>query len=117
MRSRKGIIGIFALVLCGVVAVVFWPEKPEPVYKGRKLSEWVQAISNGGIGSSDEYPRAIEAIGTNGIPFYLEWYLYKPSFLKRTQLNFAWKCFFRLGLGPPQYDHREGRAEAAGSAL
>ena len=30
-------------MVCGALAMVFWPEteKAEPVYKGKKLSEWV----------------------------------------------------------------------------
>src|SRR4051812_6257679 len=70
-KRRKAIVGILALVLCGLLAVVFWPEKPEPVYKGRKLSEWMISL-----GMSQELfinREAIREIGTNGIPFYLEW--------------------------------------------
>jgi hypothetical protein len=36
MRRRNLILGMLALVLCGVLAVMLWPEKPEPVYKGKK---------------------------------------------------------------------------------
>jgi hypothetical protein len=70
MNRRKVIVGFLALVICGAVAVVFWPEKPEPRYEGRKLSEWIQgAARQGRFASPDLY--AVQAIGTNGIPYYL----------------------------------------------
>jgi hypothetical protein len=86
MRRRKVIIGILALVVCAVLAVVFWPEKPEPVYKGRKLSEWVRELTVSGIRSTDkdaEIQEAIVAIGTNGFPFYMEWLSYQPNLIKK----------------------------------
>src|SRR4051794_1047049 len=91
VRRRKVIIGILALAGCGVLAVVFWPEKPEPVYSGKKLSEWVLKIRRSGMGFSDEYPKAIHAIGTNGMPFYLEWIRYEPGFVQKTKIKLAWK--------------------------
>src|SRR4051812_23084651 len=88
MRRRKVIITILALVLCGVLAVVFWPEKekPEPVYKGKKLSEWVRELTVSGIRSTDknaEMHEAILAIGTNGFPFYMKWLSYEPNLIKK----------------------------------
>src|SRR3954464_13412647 len=87
MRRRKVIIGILALVLCGVLAVVFWPEaeRPEPIYNGRKLSQWAQSFGTNGA----QREAAIRAIGTNGISFYLEWVSYKPSLLKRARIEIA----------------------------
>src|SRR4051812_20035075 len=67
MRRRKAIIGIVVLVVCAVLAVVFWPEKPEPVYKGKKLSEWFDAMRVRG-GFTPEIIEALQAIGTNAIP-------------------------------------------------
>jgi hypothetical protein len=91
MRRPNIIIGILAVVLCGVFAAMFWPEKPEPVYKGRKLSEWLLSATNSGVFAKAEI-QAIQAIGTNGIPYYLKWIRYRPGFLKRTQFRFAPKC-------------------------
>src|SRR5438128_1379403 len=71
MRRRNLIIGTLAVVLCGVLAVMFWLDKHEPVYAGRKLSVWVISL-----GTSPELfinREAVRQIGTNGIPFYLEW--------------------------------------------
>jgi hypothetical protein len=93
---RKMKIGILAMVVCGVLGVVFWPQKSqrkkaEPVFEGRKLSEWVIDIaddraSHYGPGKVAE---AITAIGTDGVPFYVEWLAYKRSHLKRAELYMA----------------------------
>jgi hypothetical protein len=86
MNRRKRIIGIFAVVLCGVLAVVFWPEKREPVYKGRKLSEWVNTLtSSDNAAGQAQAKEAIRAIGTNGIPLYLEWISYQSGLWNRFQ--------------------------------
>jgi hypothetical protein len=74
MRRRKVIIGILALVACGILAAAFCPEKPEPVYKGKKLSEWVQVLcetnaSSRPVATRNEAQEAIVAFGTNAIPF------------------------------------------------
>ena len=76
--------------------MVFWPEKekPEPIFEGRKLSEWVMDIaddrsSHYGPGKVAE---AITAIGTNGMPFYVEWLGYKRSHLKTVELRLADTC-------------------------
>jgi hypothetical protein len=86
-RRRKIIIEFLALVVCGVLAAVFWPEKPEPVYKGKKLSEWVDQA--GAQDSLSGVSEAVDAIGANGIPFYLEWMGYEPGFVKRAEYKLA----------------------------
>jgi hypothetical protein len=98
MRHRKIVVGILVLVACGVLAVVFWPEKPEPVYKGKKLSEWVIRFNPfRALSRSQPYfdvpPRevdlAVDAFGTNAIPYYIEWMNYKPGFLNNLAVGLA----------------------------
>jgi hypothetical protein len=91
MRRPNIIIGIVVLVVCGTLAVMFWPEKqmPEPVYKGKKLSEWVRAVAIAEMGWSKEENEAIQAFGTNAVPFYLDWIGYEPSILKKIQIHLA----------------------------
>src|SRR3954463_8288524 len=117
MNRRKAIIAVPALASCVVLAVVFWPEKPEPVYKGKKLSEWViigVGINRGNLG---EKIQAIKAIGTNGIPFYQEWIRYDPGLLNLGYHKLAQqgRRFLRLRSFPQ--DERSTRAVGALTAL
>jgi hypothetical protein len=80
MPRRKITIAIAALVLCASLAWMFWPEKeiPEPIYKGKKLGQWLdQAAAQGTL--TLEINEALQAIGTNAIPCYLRWIDYEPS--------------------------------------
>src|SRR4051812_7051961 len=90
MRRRKILLGILAVVACAVWGGVLGREEPEPVYKGKKLSQWVEfrATKKEVIETST----AIEAIGTNGIPFYVEWIRYEPGFFKLAQTKLAEKA-------------------------
>jgi hypothetical protein len=80
-RGRRVVI---SLVACGVVAVVLtlvWPREREPVYKGRKLSEWIPRQPPW---RQDLQAEAIRAIGTNAVPFLVEWIAYEsPAWRKR----------------------------------
>src|SRR4051794_29529922 len=92
MRRRRVIMGILAVVVIAVLVMAIWPEKPEPVYKGRKLSEWVRVLFEANasprpIATRNGPQEAIVAFGTNAIPFYLEWLDYKPGLLKRVQFH------------------------------
>jgi hypothetical protein len=124
MRRRKVIFGILAVVVCGVLAAVFWPEKPEPVYKGKKLSEWVLLFSSSGrpplqmlLFPMSEPERAINAIGTNAIPFYLEWLDYKPSLFRRLSFQLAEKGKVWLPFTNYRDDFRVRRSVGAYAAL
>jgi len=77
---------------CGLAAAVeaiVWPRQREPEYKGRKLSEWLlmAAAAHGGdhprwVHTSEWVTQTTEAvrhIGTNGLPFLVEWIDYRPS--------------------------------------
>ena len=89
MRRRKVMIGLLALAGFVVLAVVVWPEKrelSEPVYKGKRLSEWLdQNFMHGAFFDAAESANALQAIGTNGIPCYLHWIAYEPNVLKKTE--------------------------------
>jgi hypothetical protein len=116
MRRRKTILGILALVVCGVLAVVFWPEKPEPVYKGKRLSEWVVDFGSNQPNALAEAVEAIETLGTNGIPYYLKWIRCQPSFLKSVQSRLVARSCNLLNLSAPK-DNKLLRAWGAYVAL
>jgi hypothetical protein len=92
MRRRRVIIGILALVVCGVLAVVFWPEKPEPVYKGKKLSELLLAtVTNAPFANGPTFNEVVDAVGTNAFPLYLDWLQYEPGLLRKGEVYAAQK--------------------------
>ena len=116
-QRRRAIIGILALVVCGVLVAYFWPEKPEPVYKGIKLSEWVVIGVGNNRGDLGEKIHAIKAIGTNGIPFYQEWIQNNPGLLRQGYLRLAKQGRKFLHLKSLTQDERSTRAVGALTAL
>src|SRR5437868_249927 len=106
-RLRKLVLGVFALVLCGVLAVVFWPEKPEPVYKGRKLSEWVIDAATGSTAFQNaEFNEAVQAIGANGLPYYLRWLPYEKGSIRRHIFQLVEKYQTWVNPGRPPIDRK-----------
>lgn len=82
---KRGVIGIFLLIV--IVATIFYfhaPRRPEPVYQGRSLSQWLERLDDGqaaGISSSSlpsptprqtEAATAIRAIGAPALPFLMQ---------------------------------------------
>jgi hypothetical protein len=111
-RRRKLIIGMVGVALTGVLATALWPksEETEPIYKGRKLSDWLQ-------GSSMVATKAVQAIGTNGIPFYLEWMNYQPGLAKKVEMELVKLSQRLLHIGWSPYGKNYTRAFAAWRAL
>lgn len=65
------------IALAVVIAVSVWPGEREPVYQGKKLSEWLD-MYGGHHGESsntemEEAGAAIRYIGTNALPTMLKW--------------------------------------------
>jgi hypothetical protein len=113
--------------LIAVMTVLFWPGEKEPVYQGKKLSEWWSQYetffyANGPVNPPElqEAETAIRAIGTNAIPYFLKWIQYEsppwrdglkdaidklPSFLSDSSVaekitrNRADECADRVALG------------------
>jgi HEAT repeat protein len=86
MWSRRRIwFAAMALATVGVIWWLFWgPSNSEPIYKGKRLSYWLQGYSGRLLkkpkwGDTDE---AIRQIGTNGIPAMLKMLQAKDSWLK-----------------------------------
>jgi HEAT repeat protein len=76
-RRRITILLLAAVLLLSAVFVVLRPA-PEPSYQGKTLSAW---LTTGNIGHPipEAITMVIRNIGTNGIPFLLEWIQYEPS--------------------------------------
>src|SRR5262249_28117416 len=70
---------LLLLCLCGALvivgAVLLWPRNDEPVFQGRRLSEWLRVYviqQNSSAGSPlVEAADAVHHIGTNAIPLLL----------------------------------------------
>lgn len=87
MRKRRKMLIILALL--ALISIVLFalgrkPSRPldEPQYQGRYLSEWLgdPRVFFPNVESADEGGKnAVRAIGTNGLPYYLEWMHYEPS--------------------------------------
>src|ERR1051325_1805440 len=87
-RRRNFVLAILSGLFIGCLAIAFWPGRPEPVYQGRRLSEWAEATERR-RGSAAEMAEIFELIGTNGIPTYAEWISYHPGALERAKINLA----------------------------
>src|SRR3954468_2452312 len=77
---KKFSIGALIFLLTVPLALLIFPEKPEPNWEGRKLSEWVQ-VAGKYRSLSTEFEEVVQALGTNGIPFYTKWMRYEPGLL------------------------------------
>jgi hypothetical protein len=97
MRSRRKLLlaGLGAAVIIASLIAAFArsasSEKPQPRYKDRQLSEWL-AMCRPGDGPWDtggEAERAVRLIGTNALPFLLEWIRYELPPWRQTLLRFA----------------------------
>ena len=74
---------VCSLIACWVVAVLLtlvWPAEREPVYKGKKLGNWL--VDDLWISSTrflgNPAKEAVREIGTNALPFLERWIAYKP---------------------------------------
>lgn len=83
-RKRSGLIFLAVIALSGMLAVFLW--RPEPVYHGKKLSEWLNDLAIDDVTAftkaqsfKTDSPealtaaQAVRAIGTNAIPTMLSW--------------------------------------------
>ena len=80
MRRRRVIVLVAALIAFAILTLLLWPDTSgEPRYKGRKLSDWVVSYPE----AAREADPAVQAIGTNAIPWLLRWIQYEPSPARR----------------------------------
>jgi HEAT repeats len=78
---------VAAVLVVAAVVVGFWPKPPEPVYQGRKLSEWLGP----NVRPNGETMHAVRSMGTNALSFLVEWLEWdRPSWecrIRRTRLG------------------------------
>src|SRR6266404_1973707 len=88
MRRRGVYLILAVLVVAGVLVAVFVTREREPEYRGKRLSEWVRNYGmfdpTRDIRETDE---AIRHIGSNAVPFLLDWIRYEPPAWKAKLYN------------------------------
>jgi hypothetical protein len=106
-RSRAIVITITLLVL-GIVVCLIWPkaQKPEPKYMGIELSGWLRKAATCSRAPA-QVRLAILEIGTNAIPFYLQWVAYEPGPLRKAQDFAAAKANAWFGMNWHPIDKRQ----------
>jgi len=78
VRKRRIYLGLIGIgVVVGVIVVLPKPER-EPVYGGKKLSEWVLEFRTS-WSKTEETDEAVRHIGTNAIPYLVKWMSYEPA--------------------------------------
>jgi len=101
MNTRRAVIIAAAVVGAALMATLFWPWEREPVYQGKKLSEWLAQPSRAkghtfvaALPCSRKDPQAVEEarhavikIGANAIPSVL-----------------SFNLDFQFGVGVSQFD-------------
>jgi len=125
---RKRLFYLFlAFVAIGVGGVswrvgLFHP--PEPVYGGRRLSEWIESYRVVGLGffmvtnsRSVETDEAIRHLGTNAVPYLLDWLRYERPSWKRSLERSVRPTVEQLKPSWELTDHKEARAARAMYAL
>lgn len=92
--KRRRWIQLFAVGLAAIVAFLIccYELDKQPVYKGKRLSEWVEQSGNtGDLVHYFEATDAIRAIGTNALPCFLKWVEYDSPRKWRVKLATAAK--------------------------
>lgn len=81
-------LALLLLICVGLIALRFAPSRRpvnEPEYQGRYLSEWLSdpRVSEPDVEFADKTGlEAVRTIGTNGLPYYLDWLQYEPGPLR-----------------------------------
>jgi hypothetical protein len=100
MECRNGRIGgvkrglpvllIFAVLAFAVLLV--WPRENEPEYQGKKLSDWLGRE----IKANGDTVEAVHAMGTNVLPYLVEWLDYVRPTWQYKLMQTGRKCSPRL---------------------
>jgi hypothetical protein len=90
VKRRRIIVLVCACVVVGVAFVV-WPRERQPEYQGKKLSEWLLECSAPSPSTRVEARKAVKEIGTNAVPWLLEWLRYEEPAWKGKVYSWAYK--------------------------
>jgi hypothetical protein len=98
--KRRMIAILLGCALVGAGVALVWPRGPkEPEYQGKRLGDWLEIRAFGGrygdppnfsAAGQEEADSAIRHIGTNAIPFLLEWLRYRTPEWKKLLRKLPW---------------------------
>jgi hypothetical protein len=83
LQNRRTVLVALIFATACVIAAILLTRKKEPSYGGYPLSNWVKLLSDineqdfGPDCTQDKAPDAIVAVGTNALPFLVEWLQYE----------------------------------------
>jgi hypothetical protein len=104
-RGRKILFACAGLVVAGTIAALTLTRHPrEPEYAGRSLSQWLaaynQTVNFGGPEKPEPSADAIRHIGTNALPWLLDWIQYEePAWRGDLYYGRQRQSFFLGGIG------------------
>jgi hypothetical protein len=84
VKRRRVFVWVFGCVAAVIIASILSPREHEPEYNRVKLSVWLERYEYGNAPAA-AYP-AIRHIGTNSLPFLLDWIQHETP---------AWKLYAR----------------------
>lgn len=118
LTPKKAVISLLLLLLTGLVFFALY-EPPEPTYKGRPLSHWVEKCGQiYTAGSFEEGSEGVRAIGTNAIPYLVKWIGGEASMRTKVRATFRKTlAFLHLPQGSDSEIFRAVRAAGARNAL
>ena len=89
MARRRIVIGAASIFLIGVILANAFSWDTQPRYQGIKLSDWLNSIKGAGASHYQtvwpmDAEKAVQIIGTNGLPYLVTWVGYeKPGWKNR----------------------------------
>ena len=68
MKRRRLLFILLGCICSIILAVLLWPREREPEYNGVPLTKWLDLGAGIYAGHSDEFDKAVKALGTNALP-------------------------------------------------
>jgi len=89
--TRRRVFTLFVVMAVVAVAAFLWPRGPkEPAYQGRGLGSWIRdSLDSPDPGREEKAYEAIEALGTNALPYLIHEFSRRESGFSRRFNRFA----------------------------
>lgn len=126
MKGRRRIWWILAAaVVLSAIATVFWPREKEPVYQGKKLSEWLREYDSqftpSDAARSARAANALQHMGSNAVPWLVRWICYEPAWPQKAMVRVVgwreWLWAWKIVPGLRAHEMRRDEARLAFAEL